>query len=621
MHRVTALLVALLLLTALPAAAIINGQPADPGEYPSAVALLNAGTEPPAERHLCGGTLVAPEYVLTAAHCFFDRGVQESGSYDVVIGSEDLNGTSGQLLAVAETILHPAYEPLREFNDVALLRLAEPSSQPLQRLLSPGEDALAAPGTTATVVGYGDTDPAPGDDRFVPSPRLLETDVPIRTDADCAATEHPDQPYDAARQLCAGNGDQGTHEAPTNESCGGDSGGPLFVRDGGALVQVGVVSYGPEFCGADGPSVYAEVLAYRAWISGIIGGTAPPAAPDPANPDPGAGSVPVARVAGGGPATEAVTQAAAASQVAFDAENPAEYAVLARADVFADALGGSALGYGLGPVLFTDASGALPQATRDELQRAVPSGSDVYVLGGGAAVPASVDGELEALGFNPVRIAGTGREETAALVADEVVAAFGEDGAPAQDTMIVATGANWPDAVTAGQLGAWWGIPVLLTPPDLLHPATRAALESHEPATVLVIGGTAAVSEAVAAEIGALGSDVARLGGPTRTGTAAAVLAHHLALFEQAGEQPQEAIAVNLRRPDAFAHVLSASTLVGSFAGVFVPLEGDAGDTLTADVAAVACRLDLPLTVAGGPDLVSDAGAVAVQRALVGDGC
>jgi len=79
-------------------------------------------------------------------------------------------------------------------------------------------------------------------------------------------------------------------------------------------------------------------------------------------------------------------------------------------------------------------------------------------VGGNVAVPAAIDDELRAQGFQPIRLFGGAREEIAARVADEVLDNLEFEGV-AQDTIIVATRGNWPDAVTAGQIGAWWGYP------------------------------------------------------------------------------------------------------------------------------------------------------------------
>lgn len=587
-----------------PAGAIINGTPADSGAWPSMAAVIFGGGQQ------CGGTLVAPSYVLTAAHCFYDSrsgGIDpELGAVDVAIGGESLSDMP--TIRVSDVILHPGYDDLRSVNDVALLRLASPSSAPVQPLA--GSSDVVSAGTDLTVIGYGATAP----DGSEPSADLLEVQVPAVDDGSCAqAYDNIDGP----RHLCAG--EPGSETNPGNDSCQGDSGGPLLIDAGGDFVQVGIVSFG-ELCGVEKPGVYAEVATYREWINEVLGGAAP--ATDEDNPDPnaGGGDASIYRVAADPNVTEAITQAAAVSFETFD-RGEADFGVLARGDVFADALGGSALAFGIAPLLFTGQSETLPPATEDELLRVVNTGSPVFVLGGPAAIPAGIDDHLIELGYEPVRLAGDVREQTAVEIAD-VVAEIHGGGLPPLDHLIVATAQNWPDAVAGGQIGSWWGVPILLTSPSALHPAARAEIEALAPGTVLVLGGPAAISDAVFAEIDTLAPNVIRLHGADRMGTAAQVTQYHRGLFSAVGEEPpQLAVAINLRRADAFAHTLSASMITGAYAGVFVPVEGERGEGLANVPARAVCNMNVPLIAAGGLDLIGDAAAQATRRALSGEAC
>ena len=598
---------------------IVQGRPADIAPYPGMTAIL-VSDEAGGVAQFCGGTLIDPGWVLTAAHCFYDDrtgGANPTAEQTVVVvGAQDwTDGSQGEEIPVAEIVLHPSYEPIATVNDIALLRLAGTSTAPPQRVVQTGEEGLWTSGTNGRVIGYGATSsggPA--------STSLLETDVPLLDDASCSGIYSG---YDDLRHLCAG-APSTDPDNPGPDSCQGDSGGPLFTQPPeGGWVQVGVVSFG-NGCGYPDPGVYTQLASYLDWIANAVGGGG---GVDPDNPDP-VDEDPI-RIETGEAISDPASQAGATSLAVFD-DLSAEFAVLARSDLFPDALGGSSLAFGVAPLLFTDATGTLPERTVQELLRVVQPGGVVYVLGGAAAVPPGVDAELQGYGFQPVRLAGSGREATAGLVAEEVISQFGfdDDGdglpdGPALDTMIVATGGNWPDAVAAGQLGSWWGMPILLTPTDFLHPEAEAALARYRPGTVYVIGGTGVVSDAVAGAIQATtGGEVIRLGGATRTGTSASVFEEQLALFDEVeGGAPQYAVTVNLRRADAFAHVLSASMVTGRFRGAFVAVEGESGDIFTPDMAAAICGTQLPQIVQGGPDLV-DPGAVAqVQLALDGEAC
>lgn len=202
-----------------------------------------------------------------------------------------------------------------------------------------------------------------------------------------------------------------------------------------------------------------------------------------------------------------------ASQTAFPRSDSAARAVISRNDVFADSLGGAALAGTDGVVLFTDPPSVrdgLRSDTRAELDRVLARGARVYLLGGTAAIGPHVRDELAAAGYRVVRLGGSDRYATAAQVAEAVVAANG-----GVQTIAVASGRNWPDAITAGAAAARQGFPLLLTDPGVLPAPTARFLGRHSDARRLILGGTAAISQPVGDRI-----DGTRLAGRTREETA-----------------------------------------------------------------------------------------------------
>lgn len=330
----------------------------------------------------------------------------------------------------------------------------------------------------------------------------------------------------------------------------------------------------------------------------------------------------VLRVAGGTGDTEPVGQAVAVSAAVFP-DDGAAHVVLARSDDYADALAGSALGFGVGPLLFTGAAGGLEPRTAAEVQRVLPAGGTVYLLGGSEALPEGLGGELRALGHEPVRLAGGGREETAVIVAEELRYRIRQLGTEPLPAAIVATSGAWPDAVAAGSMASWFGLPVYLTGPEDLHPLTRDALRLSPPQLVYVVGGEDAVSaeayDEIVATVQLPPSQVVRLGGPERNTTAVEVAREVEALLgEVNGAPPTVAVATNVRRSDGYAHVLSASAITGRYSGVFVPVDGQGGDDLTLPAEEYVTGFGVTGVVAGDVDVVSERSAARLAELLQG---
>lgn len=212
---------------------------------------------------------------------------------------------------------------------------------------------------------------------------------------------------------------------------------------------------------------------------------------------------PVRRLAG---ATRFET-AVAISQSSYPAAGSAGAVVLARSDDFADALTGTPLAAARNAPLLLSETAALNATTTAEVRRAAPAGATVYLVGGTAALSASVEASVRSLGYNAVRYGGADRYETAVQVAS---AGLGNP-----TGLLLASGRDFPDALAAGAAAprVVGGAAVLLTDGDAQAPATAAYVAARGPTVGLVaVGGPAARAvPAAPAVVGADRYDTARL--------------------------------------------------------------------------------------------------------------
>jgi len=206
--------------------------------------------------------------------------------------------------------------------------------------------------------------------------------------------------------------------------------------------------------------------------------------------------------------------AAAVSEANFPAGVEAAY--IATGANFPDALSaGPVAGRQGAPILLTRKT-ALPAETAAELTRLKPE--KIVVVGGTAVVSNTVMSQLQKYTTGTVtRVAGANRYATAAAMS---ASAFD----PGVGTVLVATGANFPDALTGGPAGVMWDGPVLLVQQNAIPSSTMAELKRLKPGRIVVLGGTSVVSPAVAGQLASLTSgSVLRYAGANRYATAAAV--------------------------------------------------------------------------------------------------
>jgi secreted trypsin-like serine protease len=270
------LLALTLLLVALPAtagaqpradASVVGGQPTAEGARPYAVALVVAGL-PVSRGYFCGGTVVAPQVVVTAAHCVVGA---EAGDFDVLAGRTNLRSGGGVRLPAARVTVHPSYDSSRTTNDIAVVHTAQQLPVTPLPLPSAEEDAiLATVGSEMTVAGWGATEP---DSSTIPD-NLQETAVQGLEPARC--TRPYRENFRRSVMVCAGQPPSGG--AP--DACTGDSGGPLVGGQAEDARLVGVVSYGGLRCATEGfPGVYTRVASMAPFLLESLAEPAPTAVP------------------------------------------------------------------------------------------------------------------------------------------------------------------------------------------------------------------------------------------------------------------------------------------------------------------------------------------------------
>ena len=258
---------------AAPEPRIVGGSATTISEWPWQAALVYdhglGGND--FDRQFCGGSVIAPTIVLTAAHCVTDPALDPT-QLEVVVGRTTLSSSQGQRVDVDRIVVDPSYDETTIQNDAAVLRLATPTSQPTISLAGPGEGSLWAPGADGWVTGWGSTNP----DGSNPQDTLRQALVPIISDASCGNASVYGSDFFPAVMVCAG------YLAGGVDSCFGDSGGPLMVAaGGGAWRQVGIVSWGFDCAQSNAPGVYSRVGAdpLRSFIQGTVASLAPVTVP------------------------------------------------------------------------------------------------------------------------------------------------------------------------------------------------------------------------------------------------------------------------------------------------------------------------------------------------------
>jgi trypsin len=237
--------------------AIIGGGAANPAQWTFATAIFRKG------RLHCGGSVISPTRVLTAAHCVLGF---DLANLAVIANRPDLrSSTGGEVVGVASARIHPDFEATG-IHDVAVLNLSRPTTVPPVTLASAAEDAAATQiGGLLRVAGWGARNPL----GLRLSTILRKTTERVRNGRRCLKAYTRDI-FDPTAMICAlGKRIKRIKRPPIHRSaCTGDSGGPLIADTPAGPRQVGIVSFGGPLCGLAGaPTVYSRVAASLDFIN------------------------------------------------------------------------------------------------------------------------------------------------------------------------------------------------------------------------------------------------------------------------------------------------------------------------------------------------------------------
>jgi len=240
---------------------IVNGQDAAECDWTWQVALVKSSLF--SKRVFCGGMLLSPEWVLTAAHCVKDT------KFDVVAGEHNTKTRSSQeqWRKASKLIRHMKYNANTWDYDYAMVKL----DSPVELGACAGTICLprgdVAPGSTCWITGWG-SEKVGGSLNTI----LQQAPVDIISNAKCASDTDYDSCKITKNMICA----QGsTSDGKTVDACTGDSGGPLVCQEGNTWTLHGVTSWGAGCAKPTAPGVWSNVNEARDWIEEILAGGEP----------------------------------------------------------------------------------------------------------------------------------------------------------------------------------------------------------------------------------------------------------------------------------------------------------------------------------------------------------
>ena len=261
MKQLLLILLACISITTTSAQEVIGGGYAKSGEYPWMVSLEVQGTQ------LCGAALIAPQWVLTAGHCGagWPPFIPQPTGVRVSLVTQNYPNPDAEAIAIEKIYVHPGFDMTNfEGPDIALIKLASPSTKLPISLPGTGDQPLYNTNTACKVLGWGSIDNIGN-----PSDTLKVADVYI-INYDTCKSNYSNSTFPWVLEnyhVCAGY----LKDSTAAGAGAGDSGGPLFVKKNNEWIHIGIVSGGDGTITTDEfPGVFTRTIEFIDWIDSVM---------------------------------------------------------------------------------------------------------------------------------------------------------------------------------------------------------------------------------------------------------------------------------------------------------------------------------------------------------------